>query len=78
MWHRTYVDNDGTRLLLTGGISDVSMVLTGTRLAAGGQQVTVRVTWTPDGTDRVVQRWEFSRDGGAQWSTAKELIYTRG
>jgi len=77
MWHRTYVDNDGKRLLLAGGISDGSMVLTGTRLAAGGQQVTVRVTWRPDSADRVVQRWELSRDGGVRWSTAKELIYTR-
>jgi hypothetical protein len=76
-WHRTWVDTDGQRLVLSGGFENGSMVLTGTKLTAGGQTVTVRLTWTPDGLDRVVQRWEFSRDGGDAWSSAKELVYTR-
>ena len=77
MWHRTYVDTDGARLLMSGGLDGNSMVLTGSKKTAGGETVTVRITWTPDGTDRVAQRWENSRDGGVQWSSTKELVYTR-
>jgi hypothetical protein len=76
MWHRTYVDTDGQRLLMSGGLEGGSIVLTGLKKTAGGETVSVRVTWTPDGADRVVQRWEFSRDGSS-WSSAKELVYTR-
>jgi hypothetical protein len=76
-WHRTWVDTDGQRLVLSGGFDNGSMVLTGSKLTAGGQTVMVRISWTPDGADRVVQRWEFSGDGGNQWGTAKEIIYTR-
>jgi hypothetical protein len=35
------------------------------------------VTWKPDGAGRVRQRWELSRDGGTQWTTLRELVYTR-
>lgn len=76
-WHRTWVDTDGQRLVLSGGFDNGSMVLTGSKLTTGGQTVMVRISWTPDGADRVVQRWAFSRDGGNQWGTAKEIIYTR-
>ena len=76
-WHRTFVDTDGQRLLMAGVVENGSMVLTGTRAAAGGQSVMVRISWIPEGTDRVVQRWEFSRDGGSSWGSTKELVYTR-
>ena len=74
-WHRTYVDTDGVRLLLDGGLVDGSMVLTGAK--QGSSSVHVRVSWIPDGVDRVVQRWEYSRDGGTSWTNARELVYTR-
>ncbi len=77
MWHRTYVDTDGQRLLMTGGLNNGAMVLTGSKVA-GGETVLVRITWTPSGSDRVTQLWEFSRDGGTTWSGSKELVYTRG
>ena len=74
MWHRTYLDTDGTRLLLAGKLVDGSMVLSGPKQGAPGDSL--RVTWIPDGANRVVQRWEVSH-GGADWSNARELVYTR-
>jgi len=74
-WHRTYVDTDGVRLLLEGTLVNGSMVLSGTKQGEPGTQV--RVSWIPDGSNRVLQRWEFSRDGAATWTNAKELVYTK-
>jgi hypothetical protein len=74
-WHRTYLDTDGTRLRLTGGLVNGAMVLRGSK--QGTMNVEVRVSWIPGGVDRVVQRWEVSRDGGADWTNARELVYTR-
>jgi hypothetical protein len=74
-WHRTYVDTDGVRLLLEGTLINGSMVLSGTKQGEPGTQV--RVSWIPDGSNHVLQRWEFSRDNAATWTNAKELAYTR-
>jgi hypothetical protein len=76
-WMRTYVDTDGNRLTLDGGVADGGMVLAGTRKTLVGRGADVRVTWKPDGEGRVVQRWELSHDGGRQWRTARGLVYTR-
>jgi hypothetical protein len=76
-WVRTYVDNDGQRILMTGGLRDGAMVLTGSRKAAAGRSIEVRITWAPVAEDRVVQRWEYSQDGGASWKAGKEIVYTR-
>jgi hypothetical protein len=75
-WIRTYVDTEGNRLVLSGDLEDGSMVLAGKKKATG-RDVGVRVTWKPDGAGRVRQRWELSRDGGTQWTTLRELVYTR-
>jgi hypothetical protein len=75
-WVRTYVDNDGQRILMTGGLEDGAMVLVGTRRGATGD-VQVRISWRPTSADRVVQRWEYSRDGGTRWQAGREVVYTR-
>jgi hypothetical protein len=74
-WSRTYIDTDGVRLLLYGTLENGAMVLTGKKQGADGSLV--RVSWIPVATDRVVQRWEISRNDGTDWSNAKELVYTR-
>ena len=77
-WVRTYVDTDGQRLHMTGGLSaDGAMVLTGTRRGGAGGPVEVRIAWEPAGEGRVVQRWTYSRDGGATWQAEKEIVYTK-
>ncbi len=76
-WVRTFVDNGGRRLFLTGGLDGTAMVLTGTRVVHGGRAVTIRVSWVPETADRVVQRWEYSRDGGTTWKIGKAIVYSR-
>ena len=73
-WRRTFVDSDGARLLLEGTLVNGSMVLTGAKQGQAGSRL--RVSWIPDGPNRVMQRWEVSHDG-SDWSNTKELVYTR-
>jgi hypothetical protein len=75
-WVRTYVDNAGRRLHLTGALENGVMTLTAPKNGAAGP-VTVRVSWVPVTGDEVLQRWEFSRDGGVTWGLDRELSYTR-
>ncbi|HSA57330.1 MAG TPA: hypothetical protein VLE53_16585 [Gemmatimonadaceae bacterium] len=76
-WYRTWVDNTGLRLVLTGGLQNGAMVLTGTRRDGSGSLAKVRVTWRPSGTESVEQRWELSRDDGATWSEQRVIRYVR-
>jgi hypothetical protein len=75
-WVRTYVDNQGQRLMLTGGLTDGAMVLEGTRQARGGRTVQIRVSWSPVSADEVLQTWAFSLDGET-WKEHRSLRYTR-
>ena len=75
-WHRTYVDNDGHRIALTGGLAGKAMVMTGTQSSPSGP-VTVRVTWDPRSSAQVLQTWEVSRDGGATWPMRREFTYAK-
>jgi hypothetical protein len=75
-WVRTYVDNQGQRLMLTGGLQDGVMVLSGTKGATGGQVIGVRVSWAPVSGDEVVQTWEFAPHGD-DWQVHRTLRYTR-
>ena len=77
VWTRTYIDNRGQRLFMTGGLIGSEMVLVGTKRATSGQELMVRVTWSPAGVDEVRQTWEFSRDGGNTWLSERVLRYTR-
>ena len=76
-WMRTYIDNDGQRLFMTGGLSNGKMVLVGTKHASEERAVTVRITWDPVEPGRVIQRWEYSRDGGFTWQAGTEIAYTK-
>ena len=72
VWKKTYVDNLGNRILLTGGPSGDAVVLTGSRRTTSGE-IQVRVRYTNAGEGRAVQRWDLSRDGGATWERALEV-----
>jgi hypothetical protein len=76
-WLRTYVDTDGQRVVLTGGLDANAMELSGMKKVTGNATLRVRSTWTPAGAITVRQRWEVSRDGGSQWTVVKELVYAR-
>jgi hypothetical protein len=66
-WYQTFVDNLGTRLVLTGGLVGGAMLLT--RPDNG-----TRITWETSG-GVVRQFGEDSRDGGTSWSTTFDLLY---
>jgi hypothetical protein len=72
-WIRTWADNAGQRLFMTGGLVDGHMVFRGP--AQGESGVMVRVTWEPAAPGHVDQRWSVSRDGGATWSDEKEVHF---
>lgn len=76
VWHQTWVDNQGTLLLLEGGLRGADMVLEGQSLGEGGQVTRHRITWTPNANGSVRQHWESTDSKGA-WSTAFDGLYTR-
>jgi hypothetical protein len=76
-WARTYVDNQGLRVLLRGTPSAGELVLAGTMPLGGGRIADVRATWEPVDGDRFIQRYETSTDAGASWRVLVEAVYTR-
>ncbi|MBB3167347.1 hypothetical protein [Simiduia aestuariiviva] len=73
-WHQTWVDNQGTLLLLSGGFSDGQMVLSGTTLAPEGEQDN-RITWSQEPDGRVRQHWQVRK--GEQWQSLFDGFYER-
>lgn len=76
-WWRTYIDSEGERVELRGGLVNGRLVLTGTEPGAGGRSLKVRVTLEPVSADVVRQEWAVSEDGEA-WETEMALVFTRG
>ncbi|MBT4162465.1 MAG: hypothetical protein HOC70_06145 [Gammaproteobacteria bacterium] len=77
VWHQTWVDNSGGRLLLEGRKEEGEMVLQGNRTAADGVTVLDRITWTPLEDGRVRQHWQASKDDGVTWSEVFDGYYQR-
>jgi hypothetical protein len=77
-WHQTWVDKQGTLLLIEGGLdSSGAMVLQNSERRADGATVANRITWTRLGPDEVRQRWDTSADGGASWQASFNGLYRR-
>jgi len=75
LWQRTYVDNRGVRVFLSGiPAPEGPVVLAGSAPDGRGGTVRVRATFEPAGTG-FVQRWERSADGTA-WVPLLEAAYT--
>ncbi|HEX6370652.1 MAG TPA: hypothetical protein VF006_17145 [Longimicrobium sp.] len=75
-WWRTYIDSEGERIELRGGVVDGRLVLTGTEPAHDGRSVQVRMTLEPVSADVVRQEWAVSDDGEV-WETEMALVFTR-
>lgn len=74
-WYRNYVDAEGTRLRMEGGLQEDAMMFEGTRPDHGGA-LGVRVSFTADGPDRVVEQWATSTNGGP-WRDGLTAVYER-
>lgn len=73
-WYRTYVDNQGERIELTGNFEGDALILTGTEPTPDGREIELRFTWRPD-ADGLRQTVEISRDGGETWQVHLDLRY---
>lgn len=74
-WHQTWVDDRGGFLLLSGGLQDGSMVLSGEMRDEKGP-VTHRITWTPLEERQVRQLWEVRR-GAGEWTVVFDGLYSK-
>ena len=66
-WFRTFVDNRGLRVFLTGQQEGGNMVLAGRLPTGGATAAEVRVTWQQLSKGRFRQDWRVTTDGGATW-----------
>lgn len=76
VWHQTWVDNQGTVLLLEGKFQSGSMVLQGQTKAPDGKLTKHRITWTPAVDGSVRQHWQSTGAKG-RWETSFDGRYTR-
>jgi hypothetical protein len=70
-WFRTFADNLGTVIELSGALQGNAMIMTGEETGPGGQVRRVRVTIAPDQAGGVRQTWE---DLGGQGSGGPALV----
>ncbi|HET9251794.1 MAG TPA: hypothetical protein VFP58_06720 [Candidatus Eisenbacteria bacterium] len=77
-WHQTWMDQQGTLLLLDGSFRDGAMVMTGEAPSATkpGTTARQRITWTPAKDGSLRQLWETSEDGKT-WTAVFDGRYTR-
>jgi hypothetical protein len=73
---RTYIDSEGERVELRGGMVDGRLVLAGTEPGPDGRSLQVRMTLEPVSADVVRQEWAVSEDGEV-WETEMALVFTR-
>lgn len=75
-WHQTWVDNQGGRLDLSGGLQDGKMVLEGEAPSQRdpGKRVRHRISWEKRGSN-VRQLWQASRDDGKTWNVLFDGLY---
>lgn len=71
-WEQYWVDAQGNRLWLRGGLHANAMVMADE--AGAARQ---RITWTPNEDGSVRQLWESSTDSGTTWTVAFDGLYRR-
>ena len=77
-WRQTWVDNQGGRLDLSGGLQAGMMVLEGESPSQKdpAKLVKQRITWEKKG-ENVRQLWQASRDEGKTWQVLFDGLYVR-
>ena len=74
LWHQTWVTNRGRLLTIEGGQENGVMLLTGSYYRENGQEVRVRGTWTPLGSN-VRESAVTSSDAGKTWKPWFDLSF---
>ena len=77
LWHQTWVDDQGSVLVLEGKFADGRMILEGRDLDSAGHSLRQRITWQETAPGRVRQLWETSEDDGATWATSFDGRYAK-
>ncbi len=77
LWRQTWVDNNGSYLDFTGGMSGERMILRRDATLADGSRAQQRMVFRAIERDRFDWDWEVSRDGGATWQLRWQIRYTR-
>lgn len=72
-WHQSWVSDNGTVLLLDGGLKDGAMDLRG--MAPDGELQ--RIRWSREDQGAVMQEWDSSSDAGASWRPRFRGIYRK-
>jgi hypothetical protein len=72
-WHQSWVSDNGTLLLLDGGMQDGTMLLEG--VAPDGARQ--RIRWRREGYGDVLQHWESSSDAGHTWVDRFRGLYRK-
>ena len=75
-WHQTWVDNNGTYLDFTGGLSADSMILI-RRAVRGDTTFHQRMVFFNIADDSLDWSWQRSDDGGSTWKILWHIDYTR-
>ncbi|HEX2585776.1 MAG TPA: hypothetical protein VHL14_11625 [Steroidobacteraceae bacterium] len=75
VWHQTWVDSDGTLLVLEGRPENGGMQMSGKLIDNKGKSSKQRITWTRNVDGSVRQLWEAADDKGS-WSVVFDGKYT--
>ena len=77
-WRSIQADGSGTSREMTGrAIEGGGMVFTGTDVSPVGPSVNLRLTFTPQGDNKVLEKAEVSEDSGKTWRTHHELAFVK-
>lgn len=76
LWRQTWVDNAGSYLDFSGGMSGEQMILT-REATIDGRPARQRMVWLNIAADSLDWHWDRSEDGGATWQTLWALHYER-
>jgi len=76
-WRQTWVDGNGGRLDLSGGLDGSDMVLAGEMPGRDGSSVRHEIRWTPLEDGRVKQYWRVLPAGKDKWQDAFVGFYSR-
>lgn len=75
-WQQTWITNRGSNMVLWGGLRDGALVLEGEVHLHDGGTVLQRITWRTEG-DAVRESAVLSRDGGASWEPAFDVLFRK-